>query len=890
MAAQRIANSYAEDDYPDEQGGTGEELESWGGSQFDADDAAHPKNAPDLADLIAFSEDKGGARVAAMRLQYFSMRIARSAPENARWDHPMALITERSDLFSSSARVDMERLHQHRKRLGEPPFTKEEEANRLRELVLAPEYPFGNETTFTEIVHAFQVRQGDNPWSRATTQEWDAILLLDEAEHVQDASTRNWVSRRGNTPFVSSVLLAQNRSTLVSEADHFISVISINTRVCSQAITLANESHDALTVLARCAAPLRPQVTPVLDHDINRSIVEEMEALAASIDLDTPRQNALLTVIEDELHRRGSVNAASDDYNGDPPMEDLNPDADEDSDAEDPPGNTDTDRGKSDPPSPDAPSGDEEGASEYPPPGFSPPLQYSSDPEDAHQERDSPLPLMNVGTATDEPGPSWLTIVDFSFNGIGFLLHDDAGQPYTSHSNPPEFEERGSSPAGPDSDDELWRQMPTPSESLMELPQAQNLQDGPSISLNAQRLVWPDEPFADPGLSAQQERVERLLDEHPEDKVAWILGVGCDDGDRFLSALDTYGTDDGLLGPEHSPAANLDSDKEIVLVDTCHQEAEPRPEVECLLRSLVMFTSDTAEVYSTFVDHAGRLYFTSAPLPANHPFCPENRIAHSVAMDLAVRERAADLNANVFIIREQFSWRHSGQEPTRTRFEYTNEEPRLFPGRAIHERVAAHSLDSDDEDALPGSRVRTMAQRVEHMASVNRQDAPRVGLTEQPSRLPKDIMCLTAEVEIGGSKSYMLFNTGSNMDSLTPEYARATNCRMFKLEEQVTLQLGCVGSQSRINYGAHAPINFGGIKGHTYFDLVNLDRYNAMIGMPFMIKHSLVLNFGKREVRFPNGRVLATLTLGNETRLLTNREQERAPCSNKATASSTPPL
>ncbi|KAJ7277327.1 hypothetical protein C8J57DRAFT_1040075, partial [Mycena rebaudengoi] len=107
---------------------------------------------------------------------------------------------------------------------------------------------------------------------------------------------------------------------------------------------------------------------------------------------------------------------------------------------------------------------------------------------------------------------------------------------------------------------------------------------------------------------------------------------------------------------------------------------------------------------------------------------------------------------------------------------------------------------------------------------------------------------LMAQLDIGGTKAYMLFDTGSNTDSIMPEFARATNCTPIKLEEQITLQLGCIGSKSKINYGTRAPINFGGILGTSYFDQVNLDRYDGIIGTPFMNKHGLILDFGKREV------------------------------------------
>ncbi|KAF8194378.1 hypothetical protein K438DRAFT_1433441, partial [Mycena galopus ATCC 62051] len=107
---------------------------------------------------------------------------------------------------------------------------------------------------------------------------------------------------------------------------------------------------------------------------------------------------------------------------------------------------------------------------------------------------------------------------------------------------------------------------------------------------------------------------------------------------------------------------------------------------------------------------------------------------------------------------------------------------------------------------------------------------------------------LSALIKIGNSQAYALFDSGSNTDSMTPEYAHAIGGVRIPLTEQVTLQLGCVGSRSNISYGTRVPVEFGGVHGHVYFDQVNLDRYDVIIGTPFMNKHGVVLDFGTREI------------------------------------------
>ncbi|KAJ7478316.1 hypothetical protein FB451DRAFT_1032372 [Mycena latifolia] len=131
--------------------------------------------------------------------------------------------------------------------------------------------------------------------------------------------------------------------------------------------------------------------------------------------------------------------------------------------------------------------------------------------------------------------------------------------------------------------------------------------------------------------------------------------------------------------------------------------------------------------------------------------------------------------------------------------------------------------------------------------------------------------CLAAMIRIGASQAYMLFDSGSNTDSITPEYAHATGLPRIRLDEQVILQLGCVGSRSKISYGTRAPIDFGGVRGHLYLDQVNLDRYDGIIGTPFMNQHGIILDFAKREIKFPGGKFIPALSTLEEATILESR-------------------
>lgn len=132
------------------------------------------------------------------------------------------------------------------------------------------------------------------------------------------------------------------------------------------------------------------------------------------------------------------------------------------------------------------------------------------------------------------------------------------------------------------------------------------------------------------------------------------------------------------------------------------------------------------------------------------------------------------------------------------------------------------------------------AARVVHSSNIHR------GAGDHPmqlSRPKRSQTTLAAKVIINNHKVLVLFDSGSTTDSVTPEFAFVAKMKQFKLDEQVTLQLGCVGSRSKISYGSHAPVDICGVRENVYFDIVNIDRYDTIIGTPFLKRFGVCLDF-----------------------------------------------
>ena len=105
--------------------------------------------------------------------------------------------------------------------------------------------------------------------------------------------------------------------------------------------------------------------------------------------------------------------------------------------------------------------------------------------------------------------------------------------------------------------------------------------------------------------------------------------------------------------------------------------------------------------------------------------------------------------------------------------------------------------------------------------------------------------CFMVHAKVNGCEAVMMVDTGSTMNFVSPAFATVAKLAAFTLESQLALQLGCVGSQSKITHGAHAPMRIGNVTRDTYFDVTNIDWYDCILGLPFLRNNQVHLNFGE---------------------------------------------
>ena len=97
--------------------------------------------------------------------------------------------------------------------------------------------------------------------------------------------------------------------------------------------------------------------------------------------------------------------------------------------------------------------------------------------------------------------------------------------------------------------------------------------------------------------------------------------------------------------------------------------------------------------------------------------------------------------------------------------------------------------------------------------------------------------------EIGGIKAHCLIDSRCKGIMISPSFIRVVKIEPFPLQNTIGIQLAVTGSKSVINYGTNATIKYDGKESKDYFNIINIDYYDAILGTPFLRKHEVVIDF-----------------------------------------------
>ena len=142
---------------------------------------------------------------------------------------------------------------------------------------------------------------------------------------------------------------------------------------------------------------------------------------------------------------------------------------------------------------------------------------------------------------------------------------------------------------------------------------------------------------------------------------------------------------------------------------------------------------------------------------------------------------------------------------------------------------------------------------------------PNVGpaKSREGGNTPMNRQGLTALVKINGVDAYTCWDSGSELDAISPDFVRALGITPRPKETALQIRLGTKGSSASTSYEIKPTLDFLDRSLEQSLDVVNLDRWDLLLGSPFCNKYEVILDYKTRTIRFGNT-VLHALTREEE--------------------------
>lgn len=111
--------------------------------------------------------------------------------------------------------------------------------------------------------------------------------------------------------------------------------------------------------------------------------------------------------------------------------------------------------------------------------------------------------------------------------------------------------------------------------------------------------------------------------------------------------------------------------------------------------------------------------------------------------------------------------------------------------------------------------------------------------------VPKPIVMV---VRINGHPARALLDSGSLGDFISTTLAEQRRLNKVEFSKPIPLELAAQGSRSKVIYGVKVSFQYQGIDCLKYFDLMNLARYDVVLGTPFLFQHKVLAGLNQSKV------------------------------------------
>ena len=103
--------------------------------------------------------------------------------------------------------------------------------------------------------------------------------------------------------------------------------------------------------------------------------------------------------------------------------------------------------------------------------------------------------------------------------------------------------------------------------------------------------------------------------------------------------------------------------------------------------------------------------------------------------------------------------------------------------------------------------------------------------------------CLTAVLKINGTDAFMCWDSGSELDAISPDFIRTAGIKTVAKESPIKVRLATKGSMSTTSYEVDVNIDLGNTTIDHPLEVLNLDCWDVILGGYFCRCYNVCLNY-----------------------------------------------
>ena len=112
--------------------------------------------------------------------------------------------------------------------------------------------------------------------------------------------------------------------------------------------------------------------------------------------------------------------------------------------------------------------------------------------------------------------------------------------------------------------------------------------------------------------------------------------------------------------------------------------------------------------------------------------------------------------------------------------------------------------------------------------------------------------CLTAILKINGTDAFVCWDSGSELDAISPDFVRAAGIKTVAKESPIKVRLATKGSMSTTSYEVDVNIDLGNTTIDHPLEVLNLDRWDVILGGYFCRRYNVCLDYESNTIHIGN--------------------------------------